>query len=80
MNAQLKPIEARCAERPAYSNANVTKGALWMRDNDAALKGYYVELGGRLPKPEDDNTTAFARAQKFMSFCAVQWDRQRMAL
>ena len=80
MNAQLKPIEARCVGRPRYDNTHVTKGALWMRDNDAALKGYYADLGGRLPKPEDDNITAFGRAQKFLSFAACQWDRERMAL
>ena len=80
MNAQLKPIEVMAVIRPQYDNTHVVKGALWMKDNDDSLRGYYIALGGRLPKPEDDNITAFGRAQKFLSFCAVQWDRERMAL
>lgn len=81
MNAQLKPIEAVAVSRPKYDNTHVAKGALWMHDNDAALKSYYMSLGGRLPDhTSHDNIREFARAQRFLSFCSVQWDRERMAL
>lgn len=81
MNAQLKPIEAVAVTRPAYDNANVAKGGIWISNNYQRLQDYYVALGGRMPDPlSKDNVREFARAQKFMSFCTVQWDRERMAL
>lgn len=79
MNAQLCPVPL-AVERPRYDNANAARGGIWIKDNYDRLHGYYVALGGRLPKAEDDNITGFARAQKFMSFCACQWDRERMGL
>jgi hypothetical protein len=79
MNAQLKPIEA-CVERPAYDNTNARLFFLWSRDNDAALKAYYAELGRSLPDDTDNNLEGFAKAQRFLCFCQVQWDRERMAL
>lgn len=80
MSAQLKPIDTYAVLRPTYDNTHVAKGSLWMKGNDANLRGYYLALGGRLAQAADDNITAYSRAQKFLSFCMVQWDRERMSL
>jgi len=79
MNAQLKPIEASCIERPRYDNTHAEKFFLWSRDNDAALRSYYADLGRSMPEDDDNNLEAFAKAQRFICFCKVQWDRARGA-
>lgn len=76
MNAQLKPLQFTVT-RPGYDNAKLSMFSLWARDNDAALKAYYADLGRSLPKDEDNNLEAFAKIQRFICFCKVQWDRER---
>lgn len=77
MNALLKPIDVFAVERPAYNNANAATFFLWSRDNDAALRNYYADLGRSMPEDEDNNLEAFAKVQRFICFSKVQWDRER---
>lgn len=79
MNAQLKPIDVFCVERPVYDNRNARLFFLWSRDNDAALRSYYTDLGRSFPEDDDNNLEALAKAQRFICFCKVQWDRERGA-
>jgi hypothetical protein len=79
MNAQLKPLDVFAVSRPAYDNLNAATFFLWSRDNDAALRSYYADLGRSMPDDEDNNLEAFAKAQRFICFCKVQWDRERGA-
>jgi hypothetical protein len=62
------------------SNANITSGARWMRDNDAALRAEFIARGKQLPQPTDSNALAFSRAQGFLSFCVTQWNDARLAV
>lgn len=78
MNAQLKPIDARAITRPRFDNTHVAKGGTWISDNYEALRAYYLALGRSLPEDEDGNLEGFAKAQRFLSFCACQHDRERM--
>ena len=80
MNAQLKPIEQLCAERPKYDNTHIERFFLWSRDNDLALRRYYNDLGRSMPEDDDNNLEAFAKAQRFICFTKVQWDREQGAL
>lgn len=76
MVAVLKPIEARAITRPTYDNKNVEHVCLWVRDNRPALLEYYKALGKSLPVDEDNNLTAFAKAQAFCAFCQCEHDRE----
>lgn len=77
MNALLKPIDVFAVQRPAYNNTNAATFFLWSRDNDAALRSYYADLGRSMPEDDDNNLEAFAKAQRFICFSKVQWDRER---
>lgn len=78
MNA-IPKIELRAAVRPTYDNRNMRYGALWIRDNEVALQGYYAELGGRLPNSGSANATAeFTHAQKYVAWACMQWDIERL--
>lgn len=76
MSAQLKPI-ATTTTRPRFDNTNARLFCLWSRDNYEALKTYYMELGRSLPDDDDGHLEGFAKAQRFLGFCQVQWDRER---
>lgn len=77
MNA-IPQIELRAVVRPAYDNRNVARGALWISDNLQALRDYYEALGGALPNETSANAVAeFPRAQRFVAWCACQWDIER---
>lgn len=77
MNA-IPRVTVRTILRPEYDNRRLKYGALWIRDNEVALRSYYEELGGRLPNPESANATAeFPYAQKFVAWCACQYDIER---
>jgi hypothetical protein len=78
VNAVLK-IDAITVARPKYDNTHIAKFFLWSRDNDAALRSYYADLGRSLPDDDDNNLEAFAKAQRFICFAKVQWDRARGA-
>jgi len=76
MVAVLQPIQTRAIERPTYDNTHVEHVCIWVRDNRAALLDYYKTLGRALPADEDNNLTAFAKAQAFCAFCQCQHDRE----
>lgn len=78
MNALLQPVP-RAITRPVYDNRRVKYASQWADDNMLALKRYFAERGRSLPTDTDDNRTAFAKAQEFTRFCAVQWDIERFA-
>lgn len=77
MSAVLKRVFP--VARPAFNNANLAIGALWLSDNDKALRAYYFALGGVLPKPSDDRVTRNSRANHLMCFAVLQWDLERTA-
>jgi hypothetical protein len=77
VNALLKPIETRCAERPEWDNTNVRFIGSWINANLAKLKGYYTAIGGRLAQDSDPPLVAQGRSDKFMAFVRVQWDLAR---
>lgn len=70
-------LKQRPIGRPRYDNTRVERFGPWSRDNYEALKSYYVELGRALPDDEDGHLEGFAKAQRFLGFCQVQWDRER---
>ena len=77
MNAQLKPLQFAIT-RPRYDNAHIERFGQWSRDNDAALRTYYIDLGRSLPDPDGESGLAeSAKAQRFIAFMKVQWDRER---
>jgi hypothetical protein len=77
VNARLKPIEQRPILRPAYDNANIAKFWKWERDNAATLWNYYIVLGGLAPREARSAVVQAGRAQRYLSFAQVQWDRER---
>jgi hypothetical protein len=79
VNAQLKPIPYALT-RPTFDRTNVATAGVWIKDNYTALKAYYADLGRSLPEDDDTNLAAFAKAQRFLSFCVCQHDRERGVL
>jgi hypothetical protein len=79
MVAVLKLVDVRATERPAFDNTQIKQFCLWMNANLPALQAYYTDLGRGLPQDADNNLTATAKAQNFLSFIKVQWDRERGA-
>lgn len=61
----------------AFNNANLSRATLWMAQNDAALRALYRARGGRLPQPSNNTLEAFARAQRFLTFCVNEWRATR---
>lgn len=81
MVAVLKPIEARCVERPTYNNASIGCFGVWMVANEAKLKARYTATGGELPQPFKDSVLkADGDAHRYLSFCMCQWDISREAM
>jgi hypothetical protein len=62
-----------------FSNANVTSGSRWIRDNDAVLRAKFIAGGKQFPQSNDSNALAFSRAQGFLNFCVAQWNGARVA-
>ena len=78
MNAVLK-IDPQAVLPPKYDNTHCAYFGQWSRDNAAALLDYYLALGRSLPDADDNNLSGLAKAQRFICFQKVQWDRARGA-
>ena len=76
MNAVLK-IDPVAVIPPKYDNTRTASFGQWSRDNAVALTDYYLALGRSLPDEDDNNLSGLAKAQRFICFQKVQWDRAR---